>query len=529
LIVKEYDALVIGAGHNGLACACYLVKAGFKTVIVEKNSLVGGMSITEEITQPGFHSDVHAFGYQFASLSPAASELNLLNYGLEFITPDIPFAHAFPDGDCLHMSRNFEDTCDTLAKLSKYDASKWRLLFTKWLDSKEDIIKALNSPPDKLSAYLTYLENKANGLEEYRFDMQTLRSFCEENFESEKIKCFLGSFALHTGMSPDDVGGGRLAWLFDCIVQDYGNKAIKGGMSNLIKALSASFSDAGGEIITESGVKKILTEGNRATGVSLRNGDIINVNEIIASSIDPGTLIVELLGERSVGKTIVEKMKNYDWGLSNIVMYISLNSPLDYIAGKSAASAAYVHASQPTLDYASRTAAECRAGLLPGEPFLVICNESAIDPGRAPKGKGLIKILVHTVPYEIRGDAAGIIKAKNWAEVKEAFADRIIDILNRDYIKNLKKSIMRRVVHSPIDQENKVSSAVHGTWIHGALLPYQSGAMRPIPELGQYKTPLDNVYLCGSGSYPGPGISFMPGRNAAQVILKEGGLELPRS
>lgn len=528
-MAKEYDALVIGAGHNGLACACYLAKAGFKTVIVEKNSVAGGMSITEEITRPGFHSDVHAFGYQFASLSPAAMELNLLSYGLEFITPEIPFAHAFPDGDCLHMSRSSEDTCDVLSKLSKNDAAKWRSLFRKWLDSKEDIIKALNSPPDKLSTYLTYLENKTNGLEEYKFDMQTLRSFCDENFESEKIKCFLGSFALHTGMSPDDVGGGKLAWLFDCIIQDYGNKAIKGGMSNLIKALSASFADAGGEIITDAGVEKILIEGNRATGVSLRNGDFIKVNEIIASSIDPGTLVVELLGERSVGKTIVEKMKNYDWGLSNIVMYIALNGPLYYKAGESAASAAYVHASEATLDCASRTAAECRAGLLPKEPFLVVCNESAIDPGRAPKGKGLIKILVHTVPYEIRGDAAGIINAKNWGQAKEAFADRIIDILNRDYIKNLKKSIMRRVVQSPNDQENKVSSAVHGTWIHGALLPYQSGAMRPIPELGQYTTPLDNVYLCGSGSYPGPGISFMPGRNAARVILRERGLQLPGS
>lgn len=526
-MAKGYDALVIGAGHNGLACACYLAKAGLKTVIVEKNSLAGGMSITEEITQPGFHSDIHAFGYQFASLSPAAGELNLLSYGLEFITPEIPFAHAFPDGDCLYMSRNFDDTCDTIAKLSKNDAAKWRSLYRKWLESKEEIIKALNSPPEKLSAYITYLENKTNGLEEYKFDMQTLRSFCDENFESENVKCFLGSFALHTGMSPDDVGGGKLAWLFDCIIQDYGNKAIRGGMSNLIKALSASFSDAGGEIITDAWVEKILIEDKKAIGVSLNNGEIIKINEIIASSVDPRTLIVDLLGERAVGKTIVEKMKNYDWGLSNIVVYISLNGPLDYIAGKSAASAAYVHASQPTLDSASRTAAECRAGLLPKEPFLVICNESVIDPGRAPKGKGLIKILVHTVPYEIRGDAAGMINAKNWAEVKEAFADRIIHILDRDYIKNLKKSIIRRVVHSPIDQENKVSSAVHGTWIHGALLPYQSGAMRPVPELGQYKTPLDNVYLCGSGSYPGPGISFMPGRNAARVILEERGFKLP--
>lgn len=518
---NEYDALVIGAGHNGLACACYLARAGLTTGIVEKNRQVGGMSTTEEITLPGFYSDVHAFGYQFASLSPAASELNLKDFGLEFINPSIPFAHVFPDGECVYMSRHLEDTCNALARFSIQDASKWGLLYKKWLGSKEDIIKSLNSPPDKLSAYLAYLESKTSGLEEYRFDMQTLRSFCDENFESEKNKCFLGSFALHTSISPDDVGGGKLAWLFDCIVQDYGNKVIKGGMSNLISALSASFHNAGGEIITDASVEKLIIKNNRVTGCRLQNGDIIRVKKLIASSVDPRTLIVDLLGEKAIGKAIVEKMNHYEWGLSNMVIYLALDRPLEYKAGEIPASGAYVHATQPTLDFASQAATECRAGLLPQEPFLLICNDSVIDPGRAPKGKGLIKIVVQPVPYKIRGDASGIIHSKNWNHVKESYGDHIIDLIDRHYITNLKKSILKRVVHSPIDQENKVSSAVHGTMIHGALLPYQSGAMRPIPELGQYKTPIENVYLCGSGSYPGPGISFMPGRNAAQVILKE--------
>jgi beta-carotene ketolase (CrtO type) len=147
------------------------------------------------------------------------------------------------------------------------------------------------------------------------------------------------------------------------------------------------------------------------------------------------------------------------------------------------------------------------------------------DPSRVPPGKGLIKILVKNVPYEIRGDASNKIVARAWDSAKEQYADHVIDLLSEQYIPNLKPSILKRVVHSPVDQERMISSAVHGTELQGAFLPYQSGAMRPIPELAQYRAPISNVYLCGSGSHPGPGVSFMPGRNAAQVIFADLGLD----
>jgi beta-carotene ketolase (CrtO type) len=526
---KEYDALVIGAGHNGLACACYLAKAGFKTAVLEKNSQIGGMARTEEIAGPGFRSDMHAYNYQLASLCPAPDELNLFDHGLEIIAPEIQIAHIYPDGDCLHMSRDIEDTCKTIAKVSERDAARWKLLYSMWLDAKELTINAVNSPPGALSSYIAFLESTPDGLDQYKFDTQTLRSFCDEHFESEKTKSFLGSFAYHVATAPDVVGGGKLAWLFDCVIQDYGNRVVKGGMSNLIKATSASFTDAGGEVIADAGVSKILTENNKAKAVMLDNGDIIDVKEIVASSVDPRTLIIDLLGEETVGKAVTEKMQNYDWGLSGMVIYLALDRPLEFKSGEHVAGASAIHASGPTLYYGTQMAAECNAGLLPSSPFMLICNESLMDPSRAPEGKGLIKIVVINVPYHIRGDAKGIINATNWNDAKEAYADRVIDILNQDYITNLKQAIMTRVVHSPVDQERKVSSAVRGTAMHGTLIPYQSGVMRPIPGFGSYKSPIGNLYLCGAGCHPGPGISFMPGRNAAQVILKERGLQLPRS
>ena len=158
---------------------------------------------------------------------------------------------------------------------------------------------------------------------------------------------------------------------------------------------------------------------------------------------------------------------------------------------------------------------------MPCVPFFLICNDSAADPSRVPNGKALMKLVVGPLPYKIKGDATGKVHSKNWDEAKEPFADYIIDLIIRNYIPDLKDKILNRVVHSPIDLEHLLPSALHGTITHGAFVPYQTGAMRPIPEMGNYRSPVSNVYLCGSGSHPGPGVTMAPGRNAAQIICKD--------
>ena len=164
---------------------------------------------------------------------------------------------------------------------------------------------------------------------------------------------------------------------------------------------------------------------------------------------------------------------------------------------------------------------ECRSGQLPAYPFVLMCNDSVIDPSRAPAGKAVMKMIVHNVPYEIRGDATGRITARTWEDAKEAYADYLIDHLTATFAPDLKSHILKRVVHSPRDLERLMVSAVRGTVIHGAFLPYQIGSQRPLPELSNYRMPVPNVYLCGAGAHPGGGITMAPGRNAARVILTD--------
>ena len=214
-------------------------------------------------------------------------------------------------------------------------------------------------------------------------------------------------------------------------------------------------------------------------------------------------------------------MQRYEWGDAAFVIYLALDGLPEYKAGPEALRSAYVHPAEPEMSYLAQVYTDCRGGRLPAAPMLLLCNDAAADPGRAPAGKFVMKIVANNVPYRITGDATGKIAARTWDEAKEPYADHLLDLITDNYIPNLNRLVLKRVVHSPVDMEKMFPSAVRGTVTHGAFLPYQAGALRPIPALGHYRTPVANVYLCASGSHPGGGVSMAPGRNAARVILAD--------
>src|SRR5215208_3292947 len=468
-----YDAVVIGAGHNGLTCACYLAKAGLKVLVLERYHDVGGMTLTEELTLPEFRSDVHASGYQLANLSPVPGELELEKHGLELIEPDLVYAHAFPDGRVLAVSRSLEKTVQNIGRYSKKDAETWRVLVERYRAAKDKIV----------------------------------------------------AFALFMAHAPDDAGGAELAWLFGTVLQDAGNNLVKGGMHHVSLALADHLRSLGGEIRTSAGVEKILVGSGRATGVRLESGEEMPVGRLVASGVDPGQLALRFLGEGVVGPEIAGKMERYEWGDAAFVIYAALDGPVEYKAGPEAGAACHVHLTSPSLASVARASVECRGGELPATPLVVAWNDSVIDPSRAPEGKHLKKFVVLGVPYEIKGDATGHVRERDWDEAKEGYADYLIDRITADYIPDLKEKLLKREAHSPLDLERKLSSAVHGAICHGAMLPYQTGSMRPVPEMGYYRSPVESVYLCGSGSHPGPGVSMAPGRNAAETIFSDLGLD----
>ena len=256
----KYDAIVIGSGHNGLTCACYLAKAGLKVLVLEQKESVGGMTNTEELTLPGFKSDVHAICFQVANFSPALKELNLADYGFELIYCDPCYSHVFPDGRSITVHRTIDDTCRSIAQFSKKDSATWRRIFEQFLSVKDQIVTGVNSPPPTFADQAASLQRTPGGLDQYRFQVQTLRSWCDELFESEEMKVLFQSWSAHVGASPDDGGGANISWLFAMIIQHFGNNVVKGGMRNLPLALAGYLEAHGGEIKTNARVNNIVVE-----------------------------------------------------------------------------------------------------------------------------------------------------------------------------------------------------------------------------------------------------------------------------
>ncbi len=524
-MVDRYDAVVIGGGHNGLTCACYLAKAGLSVVVLEQHHTIGGMTITAELTEPGYWSDLHASGYQLANLSPTPAELDLPGHGVELIEPDIPYAHAFSDGRCLAVRRELDATLAAIGGYSAHDAETWGRLFRHYLDVKPGVVESMFSPPSTLAAQARAAEASPEAMDNYRFGLQSTRSWCHEWFESDEMKCLVGAFASFVGHGPDDAGGGESAWLFGSVLQDSGNNFVKGGMHRVSLALADVLRELGGEVRTNAGVEKIVTGPDGATAVRLTGGEEITVGQVVASSVDPAQLTLRLLGEEVVGADTARRVRALEWGDSVMVVYVSLDDPVGYRAGAEADAASHVHLSPPSIDAIAEANLQARAGTLPEHPLVVSWNDSTIDPSRTPDGKHLKKFVVLGVPATITGDATGRVDARSWQDAAGPYTDHLLELIDEQYLPGLRRSIRKVAVHDPVVMERTLSSAVHGTITHGAMVPYQMGPWRPVPEMGHYRSPVSNVYLCGSGSHPGAGVSMAPGRNAAQVIHDDLGLD----
>jgi beta-carotene ketolase (CrtO type) len=519
------DAVVIGAGHNGLACACYLARAGLDVAVFEEYPSVGGMTLTEELAAPGFRSDVHASGYQLASLSPTPQELNLFDHGLELIDPEYAWAHAFPGGGCIAIGADLERARENIARYSIRDADTAVGLFERYRAERDQVVGSMFSPPEPLATAVQRMEGAPGGLDRYRFSLQSVRSWCEETFESDEAKCLFGAFALFVGHGPDDAAGAEISWLFASVLQTDGNKLVRGGMQEVSLAMAAELETLGGEIRTGTAVDSIEVEAGRATALILEGGERVPVGSLVAASVDPTQLALRLLGEEVIGRDAAQRATQIEWGDAVLLIYAALDGAVEYAAGAEAGAAGHVHLSAASLDAMARATDQCRAGELPEAPVVVSWNDSAIDPGRAPAGKHLKKFVVLGVPYEISGDATERVGVGGWDEVREAYADYLIELISDTYLPELGSRMLARAVHSPLDIERKLGSAVRGTISHAAMVPYQSGAMRPTPDFAGYRSPVENVYLCGSGSHPGAGVSMAPGRNAAQVICRDVGVD----
>ncbi|MDA4130191.1 MAG: NAD(P)/FAD-dependent oxidoreductase [Thaumarchaeota archaeon] len=516
---KDFDVIVIGAGHNGLTCASYLAKAGMTVLVLEQYKSVGGMTLTEEITLPGFKSDIHSYSHTFDLLSPAIEDLELKKYGLDFVFPDPTFSNVFPDGKTVSVWRNLEKTCESIAKFSKKDAESWRRLHEMYLGGKQNTIKLLFGPPPPYGILATELEKSAAGMEIFRSLLISVRTWANEWFESDEVKTLFGSWAMHAGFSLEDSNGADFVFLITSICQDSGNGLVRGGSGGIAQALTKYLMVHGGNVLTNAFVDRVIVTNDVATGVQLKDGRSFNARKAVVSAVDPRQTFLRFIGEDKLDPLLAHKVKRMDFGSAVGTMHYALDSQPKYIGGDEVDNAAYVHLT-PNFDSMAKVCYECRAGLIPENPWYLATNDSVFDKSRAPQGKYVIKFLLCNLPYRIKGDARKEISEGDWDLVKEKVADRVEDNASH-YIRNLRQIKLKRVVESPVDLERRNPNTVEGSLLNGAAQIEQFFGFRPFPGYSQYKTNIEKLYMCGSCTHPGPGVSTAPGYNASRIILQD--------
>jgi len=510
-----YDAVVIGAGVNGLAAALHLASKGWKVVVVERADVAGGAVQTREITLPGFRHDLYAMNLSLFAGSPffAAHRNRLLAQGLDFVSAEQCFATAFPDGSWLGVEKNLEANVNRIAALSSADAERWRAMTATFAQDAPHIFALLGTPlPSRRALGVILSAWRARGTawigEMGRFLVASPRQWLDENFAADKVKAMLAVWGMHLDFSPDCAGGALFPYLEAMADQSFGMAVGRGGADAIVTALTRALTAAGGELRLRAPVQSIAIEGGAAKAAVLASGERVEAKRAVIANLHPGVLFGNLVPAASAAAL---RLARFRAGPATMMIHLALRDLPPWTAGGKLRRFAYVHLA-PSLAAMARTYTEALDGLLPAEPALVVGQPSAIDPSRAPAGKHVLWIQVRVLPSRVRGDAAGTITDTRWDEIKEPYADRVIAVIER-YAPGFAAQILARAVLSPVDLERDNPNLIGGDSLGGSHHLDQNFLYRPAFGWSRYRMPLNRLYMVGASTWPGagtgPGSGFM--------------------
>lgn len=538
--MEIYDVVVIGAGHNGLVCAAYLLKAGYRVLLLEKRSLPGGAATTEELMPkeaPHFQFNRCAIDHEFIFLGPVLQELGLAQYGLEYLFCDPTVFCPHPNGQYFLAHRSLAQTCAEIARYSPRDAEKYGEFIRYWSVLMGAIQPLFNVPPQaileilgsydhrRLQQIWTIAGSKNKALDFIRTMISSPEDLLNEWFDSEIVKAPLARLAAEIGAPPSQKGI-TAGMMMMAMRHDPGMARPKGGTGALTNALVKLVQEKGGTILTDQTVKRVLVEKGTAIAVEVANGKIFKAAKGIISNLDARRLFLQLvepgaiaaadphLRERVERRLINnnETILKIDCALAELPRFERFTQNENHLMGTILIADSMLHVEQAH--------ALTILGQIPdSNPSLYLDIPTLLDPSMAPPGKHTLWIEFFA-PYQIAGAEGTGLNGTGWTEaLKNKVADRVIDKL-ADYAPNLKAAILARHVESPAELAERLGS-YKGNYYHLDMTLDQMMFLRPLPEIANYQTPIKNLYLTGAGTHPGGSISGMPGRNCARVFLKQ--------
>jgi phytoene dehydrogenase-like protein len=512
------DAVVVGAGHNGLVAANLLADAGWQVQVLEATDQPGGSVRTAELTAPGFRSDVFSAFFALGAASPVLGRLELERHGLGWVHASLAVAHPHPDGGCAVLSRDLAETAASLEAFAPGDGAAWEGLFRRWQRIRAPVLQGMFSlfPPVRAALGLAVRMPPRELLRLARLALLPVRRLAEEEFAGAGGGLLLGGNALHADIGPEAPGSGFLGFLMTSLGQELGYPAVRGGAGELTGALVRRLEARGGQVACNTTVKALEIRGNRAVAVRTTEGHVVPVERAVVGAVDAITLYRDLIGEDHLLPSVVDDLRRFQFDNATVKVDWALDGPVPWEA-EPARRAGTVHLAD-SMDDLTMYNAQLACGLIPAKPLVVVGQMTTTDPTRSPPGTEALWAYAH-VPQRVRGDAGGVLTGAWTGAEAQRFADRI-EARIEARASGFRDRIRARHVLGPPKMQELNPSLVHGALNVGTAQLYQQLIFRPTPGLGRPTTPIRNVYLASGSAHPGGGVHGAPGANAATLAIR---------
>lgn len=517
---SEHDIVVIGAGHNSLVTAAYLAVAGKRVLVLERNSYPGGGAATAELSEPGYLSERHGLMHVLILANPLIrrDELGLVSrYGLEYIDTDKPYTAIFDDDTSLTLYRDRARSRAAIARFSRADAEAYEGFATLAGEIVEGAAATFFVPPPSVSDYFGKELATPEGLRAYLLGSRSFSDVLDEWFESDQLKIAITRLASEIILThPDDKSTGFLPYAAVGFMERYGVALPRGGSNSLTHALVRCIEDHGGRVRLGCEVTGVVQEQGRAVGVRTADGELVGARDAVVGCIHPHHLdrFVDGLDPELLRAARQVQLSPF----TGFAVHASLEEPIHYrVPGVDMSVLNTL--TRPSLAEMYDAYDDLRRGRLPERPLMCAGCTSVEDPSRAPAGRAVLHVFCQ-VPYHLADGGP-----ERWHALRDSYADEVLARL-AEFTTNLSPDIVRaRHVVTPADHEVSSPSFAGGDILGAAMYGYQSGSLRPVPQLSDYRVPgVDRLYLAGPFMHPGGGITG-GGRATAITVFEDLGLD----
>ncbi|MFI8949925.1 phytoene desaturase family protein [Streptomyces sp. NPDC053750] len=514
------DAIVIGAGPNGLVAANLLADAGWSVEVLEEQPDPGGAVRHDSEVAPGFVNDLFSSFYPLAAASPVLAGLRLEDHGLRWSHAPHVLAHPLTDGTCAVLDRDVGTTAASLEAFAPGDGTAWDRLHDVWDRYRADILDALFTPfpPVRAGARLALRLRGGGGLRLARTLVLPVRRLGEEEFRGEGGKLLLAGNALHADLAPEAAGSGGFGWLMSMLGQTYGFPVPVGGSGALTAALVHRLRARGGTLRCGRRVEQVLVRDRRAIGVRTAGGETVAARRAVLADVSVPALYGELVAPEHLPGQVLADLRRFQWDFATFKVDWALDGPVPWRC-EDAARAGTVHLADG-LDELTRFAAQIAMRQVPDRPFALFGQMTTTDPTRSPSGTESAWAYTH-VPHDVRADAGDEGITGSWdTKEQEIMADRVERQVER-FAPGFRTLIRARRVLAPPTLQAMDANLEGGAINGGTTAMHQQLVFRPLPGTGRPETPVAGLYLASAGAHPGGGVHGAPGANAARAALRQ--------